>query len=251
MSLQSKQIEPPENAVSATDIRSQEFENFIYLVSHDVRNSVRALLEVPQWIEEDLENAGVQIKGPLADNIELMNTHTRRLDRMLIDLLVYSRIGRMQNNGEVAWGDVIDLITDQINVPPGFRIIRDLQEPIIVMGENDVMTLVSSLISNAIKHHDNREGCVWIQTVSNSEYVSLTVVDDGPGIPIKSREKVFEVMTTLRPRDEVEGSGMGLAKVRKIVTFYGGDIEWLDTEGGRGTALRFRFPKQRPTRITH
>ncbi|MEX0340627.1 MAG: ATP-binding protein [Arenibacterium sp.] len=251
MSLQSKQIDGQDAVLPATETRSQEFENFIYLVSHDVRNSVRALLEVPQWIEEDLENAGIRVKGPLAENIELMNIHTRRLDRMLIDLLVYSRIGRMQNNGEVSWNDVIEMLSDQIQIPSGFRIIRDLREPVIVMGENDVMTLMSSLISNSIKHHDCGEGSVRIETASDAHNVTLTVTDDGPGIPLKCREKVFEVMTTLRPRDEVEGSGMGLANVRKIVSFYGGDIEWLETEKGRGTSLRLRFPKQSPTRVTH
>lgn len=251
MSLQSKQIDAYETNVPAADPRSQEFENFIYLVSHDVRNSVRALLEVPQWIEEDLENAGVKVQGPLAENIELMNIHTRRLDRMLIDLLIYSRIGRMQSNGEVSWNDVIELLSDQIQIPQGFRIIRDLREPVVVMGENDVITLMSSLISNSIKHHDSGEGSVWIETSSDAHSVTLTVTDDGPGIPRKCRHKVFEVMTTLRPRDEVEGSGMGLANVRKIVSFYGGDIEWLETDGNRGTSLRLRFPKQPSTRVTH
>lgn len=251
MSLQSKTVDGSEHARIVSAPQSQEFENFIYLVSHDVRNSVRALLEVPQWIEEDLVNAGVAVEGPLAENIELMNIHTRRLDRMLIDLLVYSRIGRMQSNGEVYWNDVIDALSDQIQIPGSFRIIRDIREPAIMMGEHDVMTLMSSLISNSIKHHDRREGVLRIETVLDGDHVVLTVSDDGPGIPEKWRDKVFEVMTTLRPRDEVEGSGMGLANVRKIATFYGAEIEWPDNGSGRGLVLRLRFPKNAGPTVTH
>lgn len=84
---------------------SKEFEDFIYLLSHDVRNSVRALVEVPQWIKEDLIANGHSISGSLAENMELMDTHTRRLDRMLTDLLVYSRVGRMQAMRSIRFPD--------------------------------------------------------------------------------------------------------------------------------------------------
>jgi len=76
---------------------SQDIEDLIYLISHDVRSSVRALLELPNWISEDLEEAGFPVQGQVAASIELMNRHTSRLDRMLVDLLTYSRIGRMQS----------------------------------------------------------------------------------------------------------------------------------------------------------
>lgn len=243
MSLHSNQMAAPDITVPVAEPSSQEFENFIYLVSHDVRNSVRALLEVPQWIEEDLADSGIDIAGPLADNIELMNVHTRRLDRMLIDLLVYSRIGRMQSKGEVLWDTVVDSIIDQIQVPNGFRIIRDICAPEIHMGENDVMTLMSSLISNSIKHNDAKHGILKISTRNLRNAVELTVTDNGPGIPPRFREKVFQVMTTLRPRDEVEGSGMGMANVRKIANHYNATIEWFTPETERGLALRFLFPK--------
>ena len=89
-------IRTDSSTVAMPAIPSRDFEDFIYLISHDVRNSVRALIEVPVWITEDLQDEGYKIQGQLAEHIGLMNTHTRRLDRMLNDLLVYSRIGRMQ-----------------------------------------------------------------------------------------------------------------------------------------------------------
>ena len=118
----------------------------------------------------------------------------------------------------------------------------DLKCSDIRMGDRDILTLFSALISNAIKHHDQREGHLRISTARKSGDCVITVTDDGPGIPEKYRDRVFEVMTTLKPRDEIEGSGMGLALVRKIVDIYGGEIAWLATPEERGTSIQLRFP---------
>jgi signal transduction histidine kinase len=229
-------------AESGIETAAQEFEDFIYLISHDVRNSVRALIELPQWIEEDLEAQGVKMRGSLEENIALMNVHTRRLDRMLIDLLIYSRIGRMQSNELLEWEGVADAVLDQVKVPDSFRVVRDFRAPQFNMGSTDALTLVASLLSNAIKHHDRDEGVVQLETYERDGRHVFTIRDDGPGIPEAHREKAFEVMTTLRPRDEIEGSGMGLANVRKIVKLYGGSIQWLSENSERGCHLAISFP---------
>ena len=221
---------------------SQEFEDFIYLLSHDIRNSVRALLEVPQWIQDDLIEAGYRINAPLQENLALMNIHTRRLDRMLIDLLVYSRAGRMQVVKSVDISEAIAIVLDQLSVPSGFEIDLNLKCDEIRMGDRDILTLFSALISNAIKHHDMSSGTVTVTSVKKAGDCIITVADDGPGIPEKYRDRVFEVMTTLKPRDEIEGSGMGLALVRKIVDIYGGQIKWLSDPSERGTSIEIRFP---------
>ncbi|WP_299846276.1 HAMP domain-containing sensor histidine kinase [uncultured Roseovarius sp.] len=223
-------------------LNSNEFEDFIYLLSHDIRNSVRALLEVPQWIQDDLVEAGYRINEPLQENLALMNIHTRRLDRMLIDLLVYSRAGRMQVVKAVDISEAIAIILDQLTIPSGFEIDLNLKCDEIRMGDRDILTLFSALISNAIKHHDMQEGKLQISSIKRAGECIITVTDDGPGIPEKYRDRVFEVMTTLKPRDEIEGSGMGLALVRKIVEIYGGGIGWLSDPSKRGTSIELKFP---------
>lgn len=221
---------------------AQEFEDFIYLLSHDIRNSVRALLEVPQWIQDDLVEAGYRINAPLQENLALMNIHTRRLDRMLIDLLVYSRAGRMQVVKSVDLSEAIAIVLDQLSISAGFEIDLNLKCNELRMGDRDILTLLSALISNAIKHHDMKQGTVKLSSIKKAGECILTITDDGPGIPEKYRDRVFEVMTTLKPRDEIEGSGMGLALVRKIVEIYGGQIRFLSEPDTRGTSIEIRFP---------
>lgn len=228
--------------VSAADRPSQDIEDFIYLISHDVRSSVRALLELPQWIAEDLEEAGFKVDGQVASSIELMNRHTGRLDRMLVDLLTFSRVGRMQTVCVVDVAVAVDEVLEEIKLPAGFEIIRALECAKLVIGDRDILTLLNALITNAIKHHDKSNGRIVIATRREVDKVVISVCDDGPGILAEYHERVFGPMTTLRPRDEVEGSGMGLANVKKIAVLYGGSAAVHLSPFGAGTNIEVRFP---------
>ena len=228
---------------------TSEFEDFIYLISHDVRNSVRALIELPQWIEEDLEEAGIAISGSVSQSIEMMNTHTGRLDRMLVDLLAFSRVGRMQEDGEVAVDVALTEMLEDMRMPSGFTLHTDLESNTLALGERDIFTLLTQLVSNALKHHDRNSGKVKISLVEEDGYSVLRVCDDGPGIPPEYRSRVFSALSTLRPRDEVEGSGMGLAIVRKIAQHYSGRISVCGGLDGRGTTIEVAFPIQSANRV--
>lgn len=221
---------------------SRDYENFIYMISHDVRNSVRALIEVPQWIAEDLVEGGHRIEGNLAENIALMNTHTMRLDRMLNDLLIHSRIGRMQDVRKLDLAEAIDQVCQELTIPPGIRIDIDLQAPSLWMGERDLLTLLTALFSNAFRHRDARTSRITVTSRSEAGTTVLHFGDDGPGVDPIYRERIFQAMTTLRSRDEVEGSGMGLAHLRKILQLYGGSLTWVDRADGRGVSFDLRFP---------
>ncbi|MEQ6248835.1 HAMP domain-containing sensor histidine kinase [Sulfitobacter sp. HNIBRBA3233] len=216
---------------------TQDIDDFIYLMSHDVRASVRALLELPQWIAEDLADAGVDITGPVAQSIDLMNRHTARLDRMLADLLAYSRVGRMQEVSVVDVGAALEEVAGTLKIPEGFILTRSVGCDTCRMGEQDILTLWHALLGNAVKHHDGASGHIHAETAREGPMIRLSVIDDGPGIPAPLRSKALEAMTTLRPRDEVEGTGMGLAKVRKMASHYGGHV-LLSAASDDGRGLR-------------
>ena len=227
---------------SAPPSVSKDFEDFIYLISHDVRSSVRALIELPQWLADDLKEAGVKMEGPVVETIDLMNRYTGRLDRMLVDLLVYSRIGNMQKVETISVADALAEVLDEINVPLGFKVSSDVTDVKVEIGNRDILSLLTALISNAFKHHDTNNGTIHIAARAEGDDMVLSVADDGPGIVPEHYERVFAAMATLRPRDEVEGSGMGLAIVRKIALHYGGTAVLSETSAGRGLTVTVRIP---------
>jgi signal transduction histidine kinase len=99
-----------------------------------------------------------------------------------------------------------------------------------------------NLVGNAVKHHDKKTGSIRVSAEDQDSFVEFKVTDDGPGIPAKHRNKIFGLFTTLKRRDVVEGSGMGLAFVQKVVRQLGGRIDAVGPDG-RGACLAFTWPK--------
>jgi signal transduction histidine kinase len=105
-----------------------------------------------------------------------------------------------------------------------------------------------NLIGNAIKHHDRpQEGRVSVSVADAGELYEFRVADDGPGIDPAYHEKVFVIFQTLEPRDKVEGTGIGLAIVKKTVERFGGAVRVESAgRGSRGATFAFTWPRRPP-----
>lgn len=223
-----------------------DVDGLIYIISHDVRNSMRALVEIPQWIAEDMIEAGFRPDRNTQANLDLMTTHARRLDRMMHDLLVFSRVGRMQEVTDVGIADAVETVLSQTALPRGFNLTEAYSAETVKCGERDILTMISAMISNVTRHTARTDIEARISTrIDGSEFV-IALEDNGPGIPEEHRERVFEAMQTLQPRDEVEGSGMGLAIIQKIARIYGGIARAGHSKDLGGAMVEVRIPSNRP-----
>jgi hypothetical protein len=107
--------------------------------------------------------------------------------------------------------------------------------------------ILMNLISNAMKHHDKKQGCIDVTVEDRGALYAFAVRDDGPGIPSRFHQEIFKMFQTLKSKDQVDGSGMGLAMVRKHVELFGGEID-VESSEGKGSTFRFTLPKQ-PTPV--
>jgi signal transduction histidine kinase len=114
--------------------------------------------------------------------------------------------------------------------------------PTLNTNQTAIQQVFSNLISNAVKHHGWEEGHVWISCGDRGIFYEFSVADDGPGIAPQYHEKVFTIFQTLKSRDEMESTGIGLAVVKKIVEAEGGKIT-LESDSGQGATFRFTWPK--------
>jgi signal transduction histidine kinase len=103
--------------------------------------------------------------------------------------------------------------------------------------------ILMSLVDNAIKHHHKGAGRIEVKAEDRGDFYAFAVQDDGPGISERFHEQIFNAFQTLRPRDQVDGSGMGLAFVRRYVETYGGALS-LESKEGEGSTFGFTLPKQ-------
>jgi signal transduction histidine kinase len=166
------------------------------------------------------------------------------METLLDDLLAYSRAGRQRHPVErVDTAALIHNVTDMLAPPPHFTVKVLQPMPVMRVERIPLETVFRNLIGNAIKHHHHpAEGVVEISAQEQENFVEFAVTDNGPGIDPAYHQRIFEMFQTLQPRDQVEGSGVGLAVVKKFVESRGGTIQ-IESSLGSGATFRFTWPK--------
>ena len=220
---------------------NQELEQFAYVASHDLKAPLRAIDILADWLQADL---GEYKGGEVQQNLGLLKQRTARLYRLLDDLLAYSRAGRKP--GAIVDVDCRLLVEDLFLLlapPPGMELSADASLPLICAHEAPLEQVLRNLINNAIKHHPTQQGRVRVYAQDKGDEVLFAVEDDGSGIRQEFSEKVFQMFQTLKPRDEIEGSGMGLAIVKRIVEWQGGRVWFHGGPRGCGAVFKFTWKK--------
>jgi light-regulated signal transduction histidine kinase (bacteriophytochrome) len=237
-----KQAEAAQQKLLAEVSRSNtDLEQFAYVASHDLKAPLRAIDSLASWLQEDL--APVLTPDSLR-HLELLRQRALRMERLLDDLLDYSRAGRTAADlVKVDVGKLVLDISELLNPPPSFIIQPPQLAPVFTTAVTPLRQVLTNLIANAIKHHDQQKGVVQVGAREMGEFYEFSVEDDGPGILPEFHERIFGMFQTLRPRDEIEGSGIGLALVKRIVTRYGGVVT-VECRQPRGSIFRFRWPKE-------
>ena len=220
---------------------NRELESFAYVASHDLKAPLRGIDNLARWIEEDL---GEALHGETRDNMALLRGRVARLERLLDDILAYSRVGRQPDAVETFDpSELPETLRALIAPAPAFAVelAGDLAQFFTYRGQLE--QVLANLVGNAIKHHDRDHGRVVVSFADAGSRVAVEVADDGPGIEPRFHQRIFEMFQTLRPRDQVEGSGMGLSIVRKLVESHGGMLEVVSQPPVRGCCIRFTWPK--------
>ncbi|QQA42182.1 sensor histidine kinase [Pelagovum pacificum] len=225
--------------VRALETSNEDLDRFAYVASHDLRAPLRVIDNASKWLEEDLEPF---LNDDTRESLAMLRGRVRRMDRLLDDLLQHSRIGRGDAAMEHVPGD--ELVADVIallSIPEGFSVEVSDAFAEINLPRMPMQLILLNLASNALKHHDRKTGVVRLDVDQRPDWLVISVSDDGPGVPADYHRRVFEMFQTLRPRDEVDGSGMGLAIVQRHVEVAGGWVE-LESDGVRGSTFRVHWP---------
>lgn len=218
---------------------NEELNNFAYVSSHDLKSPLRGIDQLATWIAEDLKD---MLNEDTKDHLRLMRSRIKRMETLLDDLLAYSKVSLTTEKTEpvdtfALVKDVFDLIATnkaiQLHVMDGLPTLMTRKVPLELIFRN--------LINNAIKHHDKQSGTIKVSARSLAGETEFSIEDDGPGIPQEHQQRVFAMFQTLRPRDDVEGSGIGLSLVKKTVESQGGKIS-LESDGKTGCIFRFTWP---------
>jgi signal transduction histidine kinase len=220
--------------------QNEELNQFSYVVSHDLKAPLRAIFKLSEWIEEDL---GPAIPAESKKNMQILRGRVFRLESLINGLLEYSKVGRLEVPVERV--DVYSMLketTDLLNPPAHIKIEIKNDMPVLNTKKYLLQQVFINLIGNAIKYNNKEDGKVIISSQEAGDFHQFTVEDNGMGIAPAYHKKVFEMFQTLESRDKVEGTGIGLAIIKKSVEDIGGTIQ-LESEENQGARFIFTWPK--------
>ncbi|MCR6642059.1 MAG: PAS domain-containing protein [Sporocytophaga sp.] len=224
---------------------NQDLDNFIYTASHDLKAPISNIEGLLMTINDTLDPE--HCKGEeITQLFEMMDKSILRFKRTIHDL---TEITRAQKSAEEEkesiefegiFEDVITSINDLAKATQAsFNL--DFSVPSIKFSRKSMRSIFYNLISNALKYrHPARRPVIEVKTVERDEWIVLSVKDNGLGISEANKEKVFSMFKRLHAH--VEGSGVGLYIVKRIVTNAGGRIE-LDSKIDEGTTFRIFFKR--------
>jgi PAS domain S-box-containing protein len=224
-------------------ISNAELEQFAYVASHDLQEPLRMITSFLTQLEKKYGDV-LDDKGK--KYIDFAVDGAKRMRRIILDLLEYSRVGRIDSKQEII--DLNELV-DEIQIL--FRkqiqeknaVITSASLPHIPGNRPPIRQVFQNLIGNALKFvGPDQEAKIDINSVEYDDHWQFAVRDNGIGIDQEYFEKIFIIFQRLHSKDEFSGTGMGLAITKKILENEGGKI-WVESEEGKGSIFHFTIKK--------
>ncbi len=222
---------------------NQELVDFAYVVSHDLKAPLRAIDSLAKWLADDYKD---KFDEAGREQLDLLTGRVKRMHDLIDGILQYSRAGRaLEEATEVDSGTVVADVVGALAPPGNVSIALDGKFPVVRASRVKLEQVFQNLLSNAIKYSDKPQGLIRVGCSEDGGCWRFRVSDNGPGIAEKDQERVFQLFQTLRPRDQSDSTGVGLAVVKKIVETYGGKV-WVESRLGEGSTFYFTLPKSHP-----
>lgn len=224
-----------EKNIQELENKNAELNKFAYVVSHDLKAPLRGIYNVITWIEEDLSG---ELSPALKNYLKIIPARTQRMEALINGLLDYARINRRTTPELVDTNILVHEITEPI-VPRNFKLhIHNLPE--LYTERIKLEQVFSNLISNAVKYSKTENPVIEIKCEKLENIYQFSVKDNGIGIAPEYHHKIFEIFQTLREKNEMESTGIGLAIVKKIIDDRGEKIS-VKSNPGEGTEFIFTW----------
>jgi PAS domain S-box-containing protein len=235
-----------ENRVSARTAEledaNKELESFSYSVSHDLRTPLRAIDGFSRMLLEDyagkLDDEGKRMLHVVRDN-------TSRMSRLIDDILRLSRVGRSEISfAEIDMEGLVREVLDELGpLMAGRKVQINVSSLPSAVGDRTMMhQVMENLLTNAIKFSSKKEDVrIDVGASIEDHKIIYHVKDNGAGFDMQYVNKLFGVFQRLHGVDEFEGTGIGLAIVKRIITRHRGAV-WAEGEVGKGAAFYFSIP---------
>lgn len=222
--------------------KNHDLEQFVYVASHDLQEPLRTVISFTQLLQRKHEK---QFEEGGKKEISFIIDATKRMKALIAGLLDYTNIGRVKEIKSVDCNKLLDAVRQDLYVileeKQAKLVVKEL--PIIKAYETEIRQLFQNLIINALKFQKAEEQPeIVISATESGEKYQFSIQDNGIGIASEFRERIFLIFKRLHTIDEYKGTGIGLAKCKKIVELHNGRI-WVDSRGNEGSIFSFTISK--------
>ncbi|AIK97248.1 sensor histidine kinase [Candidatus Odyssella acanthamoebae] len=221
-------------------LQNEEIKTLMNLMSHDIQAPIRAIENFTQFI---LDESKEVLPTSTLDYLYKVRGNIHKLHHLTQDILSYFFDGSAACIEETNLTNIINQVVAYLDLPSAIKINLENGNQPLKTKKILLAQVFYNLISNAVKYHHNPEKAeIYIKGLDNNTEWIFIVKDNGPGISQKFHETVFEPLQRLKSAQEVEGCGVGLTIVKKLITQEGGKIS-LGSKEGEGAAFIFTWPK--------
>lgn len=241
LSVANGELKAVENQLKVVN---KELEAFSYSVSHDLRAPLRAIHGYSNMLKEDY---GSVIDFEANRIIDVIINNSQMMSELINNLLSFSKMARLEavSNSVKMYSLAETAVNELLQLEKQKSIsLKILPLPDCKGDANMLKQVWHNLIDNAIKYSSKKPNPqIEIGFIEDADKHIFYVKDNGVGFEMKYASKLFGVFQRLHRQDEFEGTGLGLALVKRIVTKHGGDI-WTQSNLNEGATFYFSIPKQ-------
>ncbi len=227
--------------------RYDELESFAYIVAHDLKNPIAGVYGLSEVL---IDSTKERLNDEERDLLVTLQGTATSMDALVTDLLDFARAGKIEFAKEpVSMGKMLDSIREELKFyvkERNAKIIVQDDLPAIYCDPVRFTQVWKNLIYNAIKYCDKPEPTVEVTAEKTSDGMLLfEVKDNGIGIDEKDFDYIFLPFKRAETEQQFEGTGIGLAIVKRVIDFHGGKV-WITSTKGKGTTFHFTLPLAHP-----
>lgn len=224
-------------------LSNKELEQFAYTASHDLREPLRMIKVYTQLLQKELKP---KLNESTKEYMFFVVDGVNRMEKLLHDLLEYSRLGKQkQNDRLVDLNNIVDTVLNNllVTISETGASIKTTNLPVVKAVPTEMIQLFQNIISNAIKFRKaGRQALIQIRCQDVDDHYRFTIQDNGIGIPDYFQTQAFNIFESRHTGTSREGNGIGLATCKKIITNMTGEIGIFSDEGN-GTTVYFTIAK--------
>lgn len=219
---------------------NRELESFSYSVSHDLRTPLRA---IDGFSHQVLNRYADKLDDEGRHYLNLVRDNAQKMGRLIDDILAFSRMGRLEmSRAEVDMEALARAVFEEVRAASGREISVEFKPLPPATGDLAMLRQVwVNLLGNAVKFTRNKTAQIEVGACRESAETVYYVRDNGAGFDMRYADKLFGVFQRLHGEEEFEGTGIGLATVKRIVTRHGGRV-WAQGKVNEGATFYFALP---------